>query len=97
MNQKDRYKESLEAVNRSIDELIKQRDDINMELEKCDYPCVKISGKDVILFTAPETGFVVSWSNRAWEGGWFSDGWSESLFTPLTGTILFDNGKPVIL
>ena len=52
-------------------------------LKKADYFCV-------VLFIAPNTGVVVQGSeNYQVEIGWFSDTWTETNFTPYSGTVTF--------
>lgn len=57
------------------------------------YPCLKYSGnlKQVVIFTAPKTGFIVAGGCSGNEIGYWSDSWCEDSFSLATGKITLEN------
>jgi len=61
------------------------------EPENPKYPCLKVSGDIVVLFTERYTGtVVVGWSCFSTIGK-YSDTWIEKNFKPLQGSVTLEN------
>lgn len=88
--------ELTEKVLIELADIMIERGVLKEEKPKYPYVGVHVDGDITVLFTRKDMGVRVSGSYKPEEIGLFRNDWIEVLFKPVTGTITYKNGKPIV-